>query len=219
MIDLFLPRACPCCGQRLLKHEHCICLWCLHELPLACHHRTADLEMKHRFFGRVHLTAATALLQFQKQGYTQRLLHQLKYRGNQQIGSYLGNWLGEELTDTGYARTQLVVPVPLHKRKLRKRGYNQVSNFAKKLALALDADYREDLLVRKNYTRSSVFKGRIRRVATKNPFAISRKQPILEKVVLLVDDVITTGTTLEHCASLIWTAKPSELRMATMFIA
>lgn len=219
MIDLFLPRICPCCSRRLLKHERSICLWCIHELPLACHHRTEDEAMKNRFYGRVRLTAATALLHFQKQGDTQKLLHLLKYRGKQKIGAFLGGWLGEELTTTAFAQTDLVIPVPLHKRKLRKRGYNQVSRFAQKLALALDADYREDLLVRKSYTRSSVFKGRMRRAAVKNPFGIVQKELLKGKAILLVDDVITTGATLSHCATLVWTAKPHSLRMATMFIA
>ena len=172
-----------------------------------------------RFYGRLRLSAATALLEFQKEGATQKLLHRLKYRGQQRIGKYLGNWLGEELRLTQYKQTEVVVPVPLHKRKKRLRGYNQVASFAKALAKKLNAQYLDQVLIRTQYSRSSVFKSRKARSTVANPFKIERAELIKNKVVLLVDDVTTTGMTLEHCGSLMWEGKLAELRLATMFIA
>lgn len=218
-MDLFFPRCCPCCNNKLLKHETDICVWCLHALPLACHHRNNDPEMSDRFYGRVRVTQATALLQFQKAGATQKLLHCIKYKGRQQLGAWLGAWLGEELCQTAYLQTDMVIPVPLHYRKLRKRGYNQVDRFARQLAKSLDASFADHLLIRSMDTHSSVFKGRHKRASALNPFGLTQPKDLHNKAILLVDDITTTGMTLEHCASLIWAGKPRAVRFATMFIA
>ena len=219
MIDLFFPRLCQTCGQRLFSQEACICIRCTHLLPLACHHRDNDTELQDRFYGSLRLSGATSLLQFQKSGATQKLLHKLKYRSQQQIGDYLGKWLGTELRQTSFAQTDVVIPVPLHKRKLRKRGYNQVAAFGQALAITLGAKYRDDVLIRTRHARSSVFKGRFARSSTSNPFKIKLVEAIGGMSVLLVDDIVTTGMTMEHCGSSIWEANPSALRLATMFIA
>jgi ComF family protein len=176
--------------------------------------------MKQVFYGRVPVENATALLYFQKKGIVQRLLHNLKYRGQQQIGTFLGSWLGAELAETPeYRDISLVIPVPLHKRKRRIRGYNQVSDFGRQLARSLNAEYREDLLLKTFSTGSQVFQKRSKRFKTEKLFTLSNPEPLQKKHILLVDDIVTTGATLENCANELLANSNVRLSIATMAMA
>lgn len=187
---------------------------------MACYHRTNDPHLKDRFYGRAQVAAATALFHFQKAGPTQRLIHLIKYKGLQELGGHLGDWLGSELAeDLNYNDTDLVLPVPLHPRKQRKRGYNQVQRFATQLSKQLNSSIREDILVRNLNTSSLVFKGRHSRSGGQNPFSIRHGNSLKDLKILVVDDIITTGTTLEHCIDAICKYKPAEVRVATMATA
>jgi len=176
--------------------------------------------MKKAFYGRFDVQNATALLQFQKKGITQELLHNLKYRGQKNISSFLGEWLGAELSETiEYQSIDLVIPVPLHKQKLKKRGYNQVSGFGKEIAAALAIPFREDILLKVSKTRSQVFKKRGTRFDGSEIFTLQKFEDISNKHILLVDDIITTGATLENCAAQLLQADNVSLSIATMAIA
>ena len=158
--------------------------------------------MKDVFYGRIDLEEATALLQFQKKGITQELLHNLKYRGQKEISSFFGKWLGSELAEQeDYTKCELVIPVPLHKQKLKKRGYNQVEGFGKEIAKALNIPYRDDILVKISKTSSQVFKQRFTRFNSEEIFTVQKVEVIRNKHILLVDDIVTTGATLENCAN------------------
>lgn len=220
MLNILFPRACVICRARLVPAEPWICLKCQFELPMACFHRTNDPFMKDRFYGRVRVSAATALFYFQKAGATQRLIHLIKYKGLQELGGHLGDWLGSELAeDPNYNDTDLVLPVPLHPRKQRKRGYNQVQRFATQLSKQIGGSIREDILVRTKYTPSLVFKGRHNRSGSQNPFSIREGNCLKDLKILVADDILTTGTTLEHCINAIWKYKPAQVRVATMATA
>ena len=148
-------------------------------------------------------------------------MHQLKYREHQQIGTFLGVWLGKELKQCeAYSNVDLVIPVPLHKKKLRSRGYNQVSKFALEIANALGADYEEDVLIKVTNTASQVTKNRFARWTGKDDlFALNMAEKISGKHILLVDDIITTGATLEACIQELNKAENIKISIATMAIA
>lgn len=203
MLNLFFPEICRGCGEELISGEYGICVHCRHALPLACFHRNEDDGMKKMFYGRIPLENATALLYFQKKGLTQKFIHALKYKGAKNIGTVFGQWLGGELSEIeNYRQIDAVVPVPLHKKKLRKRGYNQVENFGKEIAKALNKPYIDDVLVKVSPTKSQVFKERIARIfTTAEVFQVQNPHKIENLHILVVDDVITTGATLEACAS------------------
>ena len=149
MLNLLFPRGCSGCKSVLSGGEKILCVACRHSLPLISHHISANQGMKQIFYGRFPVVQATALLEFQKKGTTQNLLHALKYRGRKEISSFFGKWLGAELSQIEtYQSIDMVIPVPLHKNKLKKRGYNQVEGFGKEIAKALDTPYRDDILLK-----------------------------------------------------------------------
>lgn len=219
MLNLLFPRVCLGC-QELLGAEKTLCSHCIHHLPLAVFHRTGNEELKDRFYGRILVKNATALIYFQKRGLSQALLHQLKYRGKQEVSSFFGKWLGAELADdANYNAIDMVIPVPLHKQKLRKRGFNQVAGFGKEISKALKVPYRDDVLIKISKSGSQVFKTRILRFEAEEVFTIQNLQAINNKHILLVDDIITTGATLEKCALQLLKANNVSISIATMAVA
>ncbi len=220
MLNLLFPKVCRTCTNILSKQEKILCVSCRHRLPLASHHKTGSTAMKAIFYGRFSVEAATALLQFQKKGMTQELLHDLKYRGQHRISNFFGDWLGNELTNhKEYKDCDIVIPVPLHKQKLRKRGYNQVEGFGKEIAKALAIPYRDDILIKTSKTNSQVFKQRFTRFNAEEIFTIQNKEVIENRHILLVDDIVTTGATLENCAHQLLHHTKAKLSIATIAIA
>ena len=221
LLNLFFPKVCLACQNYLTDNELHICTQCRHQLPLTNFHFDKSNAVHKMLYGRVKLEEATALLHFSKKGIVQQLMHNLKYRGYQVIGEFLGEWLGEELkTSNAYKAIDVVVPVPLHKSKQRKRGYNQVEKFGKVLAKALNADYNSDTLIKISATKTQVFKDRLKRsLNIEANFTISNKDTLKHKHILLVDDIITTGATIESCANALFSIEGIKLSVATMAIA
>lgn len=205
----------------LRDNEKVVCINCRHELPVTNFHFENNDAVKKVLYGRVQLENATALLHFSKKGLVQELLHNLKYRGHENIGSFLGNWLGGELkTIENYKTIDVVVAVPLHKNKRRERGYNQVTKFGMAIAKALNAAYNETTLIKVRRAKTQVFKDRISRFDDANTrFALSETDTLKAKHILLVDDIITTGATMEACATLLNTIENVKISIATMAIA
>ena len=130
LINLFYPRFCQCCQEALLKNEAVICVRCLYELPVTNFHQDNENATLKVFYGRINIENGTSLLLFEKKGKVQQLIHNLKYKGREEVGEYLGKWMGKELSNLPeYRNISAVVPVPLHKSKLKKRGFNQVEQF------------------------------------------------------------------------------------------
>lgn len=221
LINIFFPKVCLTCQLQLVDNEKHLCTICRHSLPLTNFHFNNDDFISKLFYGRAKIKTGTALLHFEKKGITQQLMHQLKYREQQQVGTFLGTWLGTELSNCkDYANIDVVIPVPLHKKKLRSRGYNQVTKFGKEIATALQADYLDNVLVKVTNTSSQVTKNRFSRWTGKNDaFALTNSQKITGKHILLVDDIITTGATLEACMLELNKAKNLKISIATMAIA
>ncbi len=220
MLNLLFPKVCAGCKQQLLKQEDVLCIECVHSLPIASFHKTGNSVLKDKFYGRFLLQNATALAYFQKRGLTQQLLHNLKYRGRKEISSFFGKWLGAELSEIDcYKEIDLVIPVPLHKQKLKKRGFNQVEGFGNEIAKALDVPYRDDVLIKISKSGSQVFKTRILRFEAEEVFSIQNLEAINNKHVLLVDDIITTGATLEKCALQLLKGENVSISIATIAVA
>ncbi|NRA93264.1 MAG: ComF family protein [Psychroserpens sp.] len=220
LLNLFFPQVCLSCNSYLSDNEAQICTKCRHDLPLTNFHNDTSNAVHKLLYGRVKLEQATALLHFSKKGKVQQLMHNLKYRGQEVVGEVLGKWLGAELqTSQDYNSIDLVVPVPLHRSKKRKRGYNQVDKFAKALATSLNAEFRPDILQKRSATKTQVFKNRLRRSTTnRDSFFISKHQDVSHKHILLVDDIITTGATIEACAQSLLKQNNIKLSVATMAI-
>ncbi|MEN1785884.1 MAG: phosphoribosyltransferase family protein [Bacteroidota bacterium] len=176
-------------------------------MPLTAHSFETQNAVDQLFYGRIPIEKAAVFLNFSKEGIVKNLLHYLKYGNQQEIGTFLGNWFGEVLADTIPSNIDAVIPVPLHRRRLKKRRYNQVTPFGERLAHHLNADFREDILSRTKNTKSQTKKSRSARAKLEeSAFAISKEsQQIQGKHLLLVDDVITTGATIEACAKALLT--------------
>lgn len=221
MLNLFFPKVCYACNSVLLDNENHICTICRQELPVTNYHFNADETVEKVFYGRVKIEKATALLKFEKKSRVQQLLHNLKYRGHETIGEVLGQWLGYELNASKqYNTVDIVIPVPLHKSKLRKRGYNQVAKFGNEIAKALNVAYIDDVLIKTSTTSTQVFKKRFARWNADNEvFSTTNLAKIEGKHILLVDDIITTGATIEACVQQLQKAKHIKVSVATMAIA
>ena len=221
LINLFFPKVCLACTNALADNEVSICTNCRHDLPVTNFHFDKSDEVKKVLYGRVKIENGTSLLRFQKKGIVQHLIHNLKYKGHQEIGEFLGGWLGEELkTVDEYKGVDIVIPVPLHKRKLRKRGFNQVEKFAEEIAFSLNAKYSNSVLIKIYDTKSQVNKNRLARwTDSKEIFSVQNLEQINNKHILLVDDLITTGATIEACSNQLLKAKNVKISVATMAIA
>ena len=221
LVNLFFPKVCYACHNLLDDNEDSICLDCRHDLPVTNFHYEANDSVIKVLYGRAKIENGTALFRFEKKGPVQQLIHNLKYRNHETIGFVLGNWLGGELRELeAYQNIDVVIPVPLHKNKLKKRGYNQVAKFGQQIAEALNASYRDDVLVKITNTKSQTTKSRLTRWLNNDElFALKNMDAIDNKHILLVDDLITTGATLEACANVLNQVKSIKISIATMAIA
>lgn len=221
LINLFFPEVCYACLNLLGDNEDTICVDCRNDLPVTNFHFENNDTVKKVLYGRVKIEHATALFRFEKKGLVQQLIHGLKYKNYENIGFILGNWLGNELREIDdYNSIDIVIPVPLHKKKLKKRGYNQVAKFGQQISRALNTEYRDDVLVKITNNKSQSKKGRLARwINSEELFAIKNIESIENKHILLVDDIITTGATLEACSNVLNQAKNVKISIATMAIA
>jgi len=218
-INLLYPRICHICEAELLKNEELLCTSCLHDLPITSYHLDNENPVKKVFYGRVKINKATALLHFRKKAGVQHLIHDLKYRGHREIGTYLGKWLGTELENTDWSNIEVIIPVPLHKSRLRQRGYNQVEDFGREIAKFLNAEYMDDVLLKISTTQTQTLKNRLSRWGKiEETLQIKNSEKIKGKHILLVDDLVTTGATLEACAHKLLETPDIKISIATMAI-
>ncbi|MFK8270348.1 ComF family protein [Capnocytophaga stomatis] len=218
LLSVILPDYCMGCGCILNDKESFLCISCRGKLPETQMHLQKDNRITKRLYGQCDLFCATSLFYFHKDGVVQHLIHQLKYKGKEEIGAWLGNWLGEKIkTVQDFQKTDVVIPVPLHKNKLKKRGYNQVALFGKCLARILQAEYVDDVLIKVKTNTTQTQKDLWSRFAdSKDIFAIRNGDKIKGKNVLLVDDLITTGATIESCYNQLIKVENVKVGLATM---
>lgn len=201
--SILLPRVCFGCNTHLSRGEEHLCTVCRNDMPLTEYSFNVENPVDRIFYGRIDVKKASSFLYFRENSIVQQLIHHLKYRNQPQIGGFLGDWYGQIVQKENSPINQIdfIVPVPLHRLKLRRRGYNQVSLFAEKLAYYLQAELAENVLKKTANTKTQTKKGRIGRWQGNHALYILENPSKLEnKRVLLVDDVITTGATMEICA-------------------
>ncbi len=201
-LALFFPDLCGACAKNLFKGESEICTSCIYKLPLTTFHADPNNKVARQFWGRIPFFQAGAYLHFKKGGRVQALLHQIKYRKREQLGVRLGELYGYELSQTGsFIKPDLIIPVPLHPKKLKIRGYNQSEAIAKGMSKVLQVDLSSTHLIRNLHTESQTKKSRFSRYENmQEAFSIHQAEALEGKHILLIDDVITTGSTIEACA-------------------
>lgn len=202
LLNLVYPKVCMGCHSMLLSDEKVICTTCRHEIPLTQHHLNPENEVFKRFYGRVTLEHASALFYYHKKGIVQELIHNLKYRGHEEIGTMVGEWISEDLKNIALSQKfDAIIPVPLHKKRLKERGYNQVTTFGLGLSGQLNIPFNPTVLKRNVYSKTQVKKNLLGRTEiTAELFDVVFTEENHNQHFLLIDDVITTGSTLEACS-------------------
>jgi ComF family protein len=202
LLWLVFPEVCGACNRPLNSGEDCICISCRLHLPKTDFHLEKENMVVKHFWGKIPVEAATAAYHFTKGEKVQNLIHHLKYKDRKDIGSFIGDLYGHALKQAEpYSSVEVVVPVPLHQKKLRKRGYNQSECFAEGLSQAMQIPCAAKAVKRIVDTDTQTRKRRYQRFQNVNRvFEVAQPQAIQGKHVLLVDDVITTGATLTACA-------------------
>jgi competence protein ComFC len=215
---IFYPDLCANCENQLEKNENTICTFCRHDLPLTNFTNYSENKIAKTFYGRIIIEKANTLLFYRKEGITKKLIHELKYKGNEEIGSFFGNWLGEILKQNNeFSDINLIVPVPLHPKKLKQRGYNQVSKFGEKLSYHLNKPFLENVLLRTSTSKTQTFKARFERFNNNDTkFQSKNTSSFKNNHILLIDDVITTGATIESCAKELQKTEGVKISILTM---
>lgn len=216
---LFYPKLCASCDSQLAQNEILICTFCRNDLPLTHFYNYSENTITKKLYGKVYIEKANSLLFYRKEGITKKLIHELKYRGNEDIGLFFGNWLGEILKENNeFSDIDFIIPVPLHKKKQRQRGYNQVSKFGKRVSYHLKKPFLETILLRIANSKTQTFKNRFERFNNIDKmFQLNNESIFTNKHVLLIDDVITTGATLEACAKAL--QKTAGIKISILTIA
>jgi ComF family protein len=218
LTELFYPRICMSCGRLLIKEEDILCTYCIMNLPKTNYHLWKRNPVMQLFDGRINLNAATAMYFYKKGGNVQQLLHNFKYRGYSDIGVKTGKDFGSELMLSAEFKTaDYIIPVPLHFKKLRIRGFNQSERFAFGLSQSMSASLENDNLIRKVHTSTQTKKSRWERWQNVNSiFELKNPEKLKDSHVLLVDDVITTGSTIEGCVTILSRVEGIKISVAAM---
>lgn len=198
---LFYPSICGCCDQPLTKGEAQLCVHCRLSLPFTQYEKMEENPVEKSLFGRAPIVYGSALLQFSKGESTQQLLHNIKYNGQRELAVFMGRMMGTRLQESGrLLAVDVLMPVPLHPQKEQVRGYNQSALLVEGMAAILPAEVQKDNLVRKVATATQTRKSRLERWENVEAvFDVRHPERLRGKHIMLVDDVLTTGATIEAC--------------------
>jgi ComF family protein len=212
---------CAGCGSDIVSQESSLCMQCIAVMPETNFHAYANNPVEKIFWGRLPLVSATAQYYFTKESLMQHLMHELKYRGNKELGLQMGRLVGNDLQQTHrFCHVDALIPLPLFPGKEKRRGYNQATILCEGIAQMLNVDVLRNVVVRTEHTETQTKKGRTERWQNmEGKFELVNAQKIENKHVLLVDDVITTGATLEACGHELAAAKNAKLSIATLCYA
>lgn len=221
LTELLFPRLCVTCGDKLIEQENWICLHCLHHIPRTNYHLEPGNPVAQLFYGRVQIEHATAFFRFSKGSDYQKLLHSLKYKGMKEIGAEIGKHFAIDLIQSpGFSSVDVICPVPLHPDKEKKRGYNQSWWIASGIAQQMNREFSDDNLKRVTATETQTRKNRFERWQNvEGIFDLSNPEAFSGKHILLIDDVVTTGSTLEACAQAIISQSGAKVSIATLATA
>ena len=220
-LHLFYPHVCTGCGSDLLEEDNLLCLRCINDLPNTNFANMANNPVEKYFWGRLPLTAAYSQFYFSKEFLIQHLIHQLKYKGDTEIGFYLGELMGKSLLHSDrFNSIDALIPLPLYADKERKRGYNQAAVICNGMSAVMNVPVLNGAVIRQHATETQTRKHRTERWENvKGSFKITKENELKDKHLLLVDDVITTGATLEACGNVILQLENVKLGIATLAYA
>lgn len=193
------PDICLLCGNDLLKGEQIICSICIYKLPKTDFHKSRPNVLNELFVGRLEIEQVASFLSFRKEGSAQELIHHFKYKNRKEIGFFMGQLYAHELNQTNWIKNiDCIIPIPLHPQKLKKRGYNQSEEFAAGLSSGLGIPLKTDILERIKFSETQTRKTKYKRWENvKGIFEVRNPESMMGQHVLLVDDVLTTGSTIE----------------------
>lgn len=220
-VDVIYPSACAGCAQPLVSQEDIFCTYCLSELPKTDFHKLPENPVVNAFKGRCLLQKASAYLHFQKGGMVQSAMHRFKYKKEREVGEFLGKLMARELQQDGFfADMDLVIPIPLHEKKEKIRGYNQSAVLAEPIAEYADLELCSDNLRRSTFSQTQTKKSRFARwLNVERIFEVARPHELKNKHILLIDDVITTGATVEACANQLLSLPGVQVSLLTLAYA
>jgi ComF family protein len=221
LLHVVFPHVCDGCGSDLLNIESTLCIRCLSSLPETNFEIHPNNPVEKSFWGRLPIINAAAHLYFTKESLVQHLMHQLKYKGNKDLGLQLGRLMGNALKNAArFNEIEALVPLPLFPSKEKKRGYNQATVLCEGIAEILSLPVLDKVITRPQHTETQTKKGRIERWKNiEGKFLLLDPLAIQNKHLLLVDDVVTTGATLEACGNELLTAENVKLSLCTLCLA
>lgn len=220
-LNLLFPAICISCGNRLVSQEKHICVKCWLDLPVTNFHNDPENKVAQLFWGRVRLEHATSYFGYKKGSNYQQLIHYIKYKGLKELGLETGKRLGFVLAESAtFASVDAVIPVPLHPKKEKKRGYNQCDWIARGVGEAMKKEVSTQNLYRAKHTSTQTRKNRFERFKNVDGiFALHHPEQVAHKHILLIDDVVTTGSTLEACAAELLKQTNTKVSIATLAFA
>ncbi len=215
---LLFPHHCEGCGTDVLQNEQQLCASCLHQLPETNYFDLAGNHIEQMFYGRMKLAHVGAGYYFTKESLVQHLMHQLKYKGNKEVGTYLGRLIGHKLQASNrFDDIDVLVPMPLNPKREFRRGYNQATVICEGIAAVWQKPILKDVVIRNIFTETQTHQDRVHRWQNMDGvFAVENEKAIKGKHVLLVDDIVTTGATLEACGRVILQVPDTCLSIATV---
>ncbi|MBS1758804.1 MAG: ComF family protein [Bacteroidetes bacterium] len=221
VLQLIFPHVCVGCGSDILSQENILCMRCIASLPETNYELHAANPVEKIFWGRLPLANATAQYYFTKESLVQHLMHQFKYKENRELGLQLGIMMGEQLKQSKrFDDVTALVPLPLFPMKEKKRGYNQATVLCQGIASVLKLPVLDKAVTRPQHTETQTKKGRIERWKNvEGKFLVKNREHLLGHHVLLIDDVITTGATLESCGNELLQIENLKLSVATLCVA
>ncbi|MES1215214.1 MAG: phosphoribosyltransferase family protein [Bacteroidota bacterium] len=219
-LHLLFPHVCAGCGSDIISEESMLCMHCLIAMPETNFENHAGNPVEKNFWGRVPLSAATAQFYFTKESLMQHLIHLFKYKQNKELGLQLGRLMGDQLKRSDRFNVDALIPLPLFPAKEKRRGYNQATVLCNGIAEHINVPVLENVIIRPQHTETQTKKGRLERWKNmEGKFVLADPNAIKNKHILLVDDVITTGATLEACGNELLKADNVKLSIATLCLA
>lgn len=220
LFHLLYPHNCIGCGSDVIRYENFLCLECINDLPYTHFEMHAGNPVEKIFWGRIPVAAAMSEFYFSKASMVQNFIHELKYKGNKEAAHYFGNLMGKSLLSSNRFHIDVLVPLPLFEKKEKMRGYNQAEIICNGISEILDNPVIRKNVIRKVPTETQTKKHRTERWENvENTFLVQNANQLEGKNILLVDDVITTGATLEACGAEILKVKNTKLHIASLALA